>query len=203
MKASEDLPAKGEHLGVFCPPGPPAYWGMHGGRWAWLPDGGPWQVVSDAFGFSVRVPRLAQPPPPAPLLQNLRIVGEGPFFDRLRDVQKYSAAQLRESEITRHGRPRLRDTDPAALRRMAFEIDLAGESRRGYARRHGVYGDDARTTVRHRLNQARALLADEGALPWAAWPQGKLPIQWWESSVFMAAIEHWIAGGVSVQRHQG
>jgi hypothetical protein len=86
----------------------------------------------------------------------------------------------------------LRDLDEQTERELVelYELD---QQRPGKGRRA-----DPRSTLRYRVNRARAVAAALGVLPWAAWPDGRLPRGWWSSSAFEAAITRWVGEALTL-----
>jgi hypothetical protein len=89
------------------------------------------------------------------------------------------------------GPPRMRDWQPKELCTVALEIDVLGRSFRSYGAEVRPANKDPRTTVRYQLTQARAMLADEGVVPWAAFDAGAVPAEWWRTEAFIIAIDEW------------
>jgi hypothetical protein len=89
------------------------------------------------------------------------------------------------------GRPRLQDGDPERVRYVAWRVDVHRWSQREVAR--DLYGEDDadRLRARRELRAGRELLHVEGVLPWAAWPAGNLPAEWWREERFWRAVNRW------------
>lgn len=57
-----------------------------------------------------------------------------------------------------------------------------------------AYGEPrapGKTTVRYRVVEARKRAHGAGVLPWAAWPEGKIPADWWLRDRFVDALTCW------------
>ena len=64
----------------------------------------------------------------------------------------------------------------------------------------GSADSDNRKLVRRYVRAGRALLHDEGAIPWALWTSGDLPREWWQETLFVGAINLWYT--VYVERNR-
>lgn len=69
--------------------------------------------------------------------------------------------------------------------------DFDGRSLHKIGARLYPHLSDGRTTARARLRSTRAQLAAAGVLPWAAWPGGCLPAQWWTAHPFAEHVAAW------------
>lgn len=98
------------------------------------------------------------------------------------------------------GRPR-REKTAQGLRceAVAVAVDLFGETQRGAARwvlRVGTE-ESKRSSARHALDAGRRRLRDDGILPWAAWPEGRLPQDDWRRAPELAvAMTVWLREGI-------
>ena len=83
-------------------------------------------------------------------------------------------------------------TDPADQIVVALHRDIEGMSRNSVARElfGEHYADGGKRVTRYHV-AARQHLHDAGVLPWAAWPEGRLPARWWRHFEFAQAISRW------------
>jgi len=97
------------------------------------------------------------------------------------------------------GRPRLQDTAPTRVEYVAWLVDCTGCTQGQAAR--AMYPDRdleaaKRKCVRDR-DAGRLRKHEQGVLPWFAWPDGKVPAEWWRQPEFAKAVDRWqrLAGG--------
>jgi hypothetical protein len=97
-----------------------------------------------------------------------------------------------------YGRPRRIDTNSELVLFVAWARDVAGMSEPKICAL--LYAEDAEThhvdeKERKRVERAtrdgRRLYHERGVLPWAAYPDGRPPSQWWEDHRFHDAIRDW------------
>lgn len=96
---------------------------------------------------------------------------------------------LRAERQVRHrfGRPRKVDSDPHALDQALWLHDFHG-------RGHTLVADELavpRSTARGWITLGHQYRHEQGALPWAAWPEGNVPDGWWREETFGRALEQW------------
>lgn len=120
------------------------------------------------------------------------------------------------AEKPRGGRPRVEVRDPAISVWIAWLVDMCDRSLWSLTRQIAPWVFDppvpkhtrskvqssrahlylpnersARRYVERRLSAGRLLLHENGVIPWAAWPQGRLPTGWWTTRLFQVALEGW------------
>jgi hypothetical protein len=102
-----------------------------------------------------------------------------------------------------YGRPPL---EKSALLELAWRRDVLAQPEGELVQLHGLEQPrpgkgrrkDPGSTLGYRINRARAVAAEAGVLPWAAWPAGRLPRDWWRSSEFEAAIVRWVVEALTL-----
>jgi len=57
-----------------------------------------------------------------------------------------------------------------------------------------------RRAAKHSLEAGRVYLHRQGVLPWAIWPDGVLPEEWWTSERFVQGVEAWALLGGDYRR---
>ena len=173
-----------------------------GGDDAWR--GAAWFVISESrpgasLSYSLQVPRLTPALRPRSALDaelmlqrqfNVRaaaVCGMPPRDDPV--LVDRVARDLVRSRGTRLGRP------PSVHPHIAWRRDIEGESTYRIAAEDGLHGTDPRRTVASQLRRTQSAYALAGALPWAAWRDGDLPMDWWRTSTFLDAVSAWVTDG--------
>ncbi len=94
----------------------------------------------------------------------------------------------------RKGRPPNAVANRKRLEITAVLRDLGGQSRTSVAQIHRVglhVGQSELKMVSKDLTAARRMLAEQGVLPWSAWPGGTIPQVWWGTTEFAGAVAQW------------
>lgn len=91
------------------------------------------------------------------------------------------------------GRPRLQDTAPTRVEYVAWLVDCTGCTQGQAAR--AMYPDRGREAAKRKCvrdrDAGRLSKHEQGVLPWAAWPDGKLPARWWRQPELATAVNRW------------
>ncbi len=137
-----------------------------GARWVEVPDGDGTDPTGYRRGFvSAFAPGLLLPATPRPTVSSAP--GHPPL--------ETTAARVRCQSV-------------------ASAIDLREATARGLARAELTFGSEEarRQQTRRDYNAGRRSLCQEGVLPWAAWPDGRLPDgDWRKAPELMEALTEW------------
>jgi hypothetical protein len=94
-----------------------------------------------------------------------------------------------------YGRRRLRDRSRVLVLYAAWLRDIRGVTYEGTARELGLDPqrgyDSAKKAAKRHILAGRALLHDEGVLPWLAWSKGELPLKWWKRPELHQKLRRW------------
>jgi hypothetical protein len=146
---------------------------------AWIPrvPRGLWFRAYEALGDTPdpRLPRLLEAPTGPLLMPRLAVSAE---------------------EVAAYGRPRREERHPSTMILQAWLVDIGGYNT-PYGLTRELYGspdrnEAAKKRVYRGVASGRRLLHEGGVLPWAVWPDGKPPAEWWKTDEFLEALGRWM-----------
>jgi hypothetical protein len=92
-----------------------------------------------------------------------------------------------------YGRP---PTPPDKLGWAIFRHRFLGES---YAKVADALDLNNTQTATKRVQKGEARLHTLGVIPWALWPDGKLPARWWADDVFLSGSCRWVEENTGIR----